>query len=166
MNTGEHASTIDVNEYDLYTPENCPAPWGISKYRTQFLKALADATPEVLETLREDVFPLVAELGVFDGPDSRSERADQILDQHVVAWGKQFNLNDPWLHGAAKLTLHFWRTDPQAADALLWASPPDTPSQVLLHAERQMNFEPPAWCAETEYWRNTRNARKNGLTSR
>src|SRR5215472_9351195 len=102
---------------DSYQPD-------LSRYRLQFLRALRETTPEVLESLRDQVLPvfvspsLISVVSSFlawihSEPDARevSDTEKALFKTKLDAWAAKHNLGDKWLLETASLTLETWRTD-------------------------------------------------------
>lgn len=82
--------------------------------RMHFLDAVAEVRPEVLDALRDDVFPLYDSWGLLGPNDVHGDLRDALEN-----WTKRFNLSFDWVVEAALVTLWSWfMVDPEALDEI------------------------------------------------
>jgi hypothetical protein len=140
-------------------------------FRQPFMKAVARATPEVLEAFRDDVWKLyessIAQANNFNAwtllvpvgneplDQARLEAESQSLLAALEKWVETFNLDiGAAFNWEAITTLTFWSDDPSARNELHWARFPHPELDAIPGEVRNVEFSCPAgWHPLEEYWR-------------
>lgn len=87
-----------------------------SEARSIFLAVIEEVAPEVLEALRNDVYPRYIELGPLFSPRDLNEVPGE-LREALEKWASQFSISAEWVLEQALATLDLWRQYP---DMLEW----------------------------------------------
>jgi hypothetical protein len=133
-----------------------------SRYRRQFLHSIRKTTPEVLEALRDDVFPGYTSAALFRVASVKLEflktplgspkpSPDEIaaFKRRLEAWVCRFSLSDQWLLEVALMTLERWKNASAELAALNWAGLPFRPPPLPPEG-REFDFHDDGWHLEDE----------------
>ncbi len=111
--------------------------------RKLFLDAVAEVAPEVLNTLRTDVFPFYDSEEILTWRNVNSE-----LEEALEGWGTKLNLNYDWVYQTALITLWAWYiVKPEALEEIAneWEHETGDYWMLTTNDERKISFNHAGW---------------------
>ena len=80
----------------------------VHEARVKFLSRLVKLAPQVLDSLKKDVWPICERPREMAGAADDSQPTDQELVEAIGEWSAGYNINESWVHEAVLQTFELW----------------------------------------------------------